>query len=76
MEEGVENIRSIKFGYERYEGEPQRSDFRLAIISGPHGMGIPIGDYGKILMIVIGFGIVAQLSYLKQLVRGLNNYQV
>lgn len=76
MEEDVENIKPTKFGYERYEGEPQRSDFRLAIFSGPHGTGIPVGDYGKVLMIATGFGIVAQLPYLKQLVRGTNNYQV
>ena len=76
MEEGVENIQPTKFGYERYEGEPQRSDFRLAVISGPHGMGIPVGDHGKVLMIATGFGIVAQIPYLKQLVWGLNRHQV
>ena len=39
-------------------------------------MGIPVGDYGKVLMIATGFGIVAQLQYLKQLAQGLNNYEV
>jgi hypothetical protein len=76
MEEGVENIQPTKFGYEHYEGEPQRSDFRLAIISGPYGIGNPVGDYGKVLMITTGLGIVAQLPYLKQLAQGLNNHQV
>ncbi len=55
IEEGVENIQPTRFGYERYEGEPQWSDFRLAIISGPHGMEIPVGDYGKVLMIATVF---------------------
>ncbi len=76
LEEGVENTTPSKFGYECYEGEPQRSDFRLAIVSGPHGTGISVGDYGKVLMIATGFGIAAQLPYLKELVRGFNNYQV
>ena len=74
--EGVENTTPSKFGYESYEGEPQRSDFRLAIFSGPHGTGISVGDYGKVLMIAAGFGIAAQLPYLRELVRGFNNYQV
>lgn len=76
LEEGVENTTQSKFGYECHEGEPQRSDFRLAIFSGPHGTGISVGDYGKVLMIAVGFGIAAQLRYLKELVRGFNNYQV
>ena len=59
IEEGFENIQPTKFGYERYEGEPQRSDFRLAIISRPHGIGIPVSDYRKVLIIATGFGIVS-----------------
>ncbi len=74
LEEGVENTTPLKFGYESYEGEPQRSDFRLAIFSGPHGTGVSVGDYGKVLMIAAGFGIAAQLPYLRELVSGFNNY--
>ena len=76
LEEGFENSTPSNFGYESHEGEPQRSDFRLTIFSGPHGKAIPIGDYGKVLMIATGFGIAAQLPYLKELVSGFNNYQV
>ena len=76
LEESTENITQSKFGYKGYEGEPQASDFRLAIISGPHGSGISVGDYGKVLMIATGFGIAAQLPYLKELVHGFNSYQV
>ena len=74
--EGVEDTTPWKFGYQSYEGEPQRSDYRLTIFSGPHGTGIPVGDYGKVLMIAAGFGIAAQLPYLKESVSGFNNYQV
>ncbi len=76
LEKDVENITSSKFDYECYEGEPQRSDFRLAIVSEPHGTSISVDDYEKILMIVTKFDIVAQLSYLKELIREFNNYQV
>ena len=76
LEEGFENTTPSNFGYESYEGEPQRSDFRLAIFSGPHGKAVSIGDYGKVLMIATGFGIAAQLPYLRELVSGFNNYQV
>ncbi len=76
LEKGVENITSSKFGYECYEDEPQRSDFRLAIVSEPHGTNTSVGDYGKVLMIVTEFDIAAQLSYLKELIREFNNYQV
>ena len=76
FEEAAANAMQSKFGYKNYEGEPQSSDFRLAIFSGPHGTGVPVGDYGKVLMIAVGFGIAAQLPYLKELVRGFNNYQV
>jgi len=48
----------------------------LAILSGPYGTAVAIGDYGKVLMIATGFGITAQLPYLKELVSGLNNYQI
>ena len=76
LEEAAANAIQPKFGYESYEGEPQSSDFRLAIFSGLHGTGVSVGDYGKVLMIAVGFGIAAQLPYLKELVRGFNNYQV
>lgn len=76
LEEGVKNTTSSRFGYECYEGEPQRSDFRLPIVSGPHDTGISVGDYGKVLTIATGFGFAVQLPYSKELVRGFNNYQV
>lgn len=74
MKKDVKNIQIIKFDYERYEDQSQKSNFRLTIISESYDRGIPINDYEKILIIVIELDIVAQLSYLKQLIRDLNNY--
>lgn len=73
LEEGASQP---KFGYKNASGDPQRSDFRLVLFSGPHGRGISVGDYGKVLMIATDSGIVAQLPYLQELVSGFNNYRV
>lgn len=48
------------------------SRFRLAFFSGPHGLPVSVGDYGKVLMIATGFGIIAQLPLLKELIQGFN----
>jgi len=45
---------------------------RLALFSGPHGTSAPVGDYETVLMVASGFGIAAQLPYLKQLIYGYN----
>ncbi len=45
----------------------------LAWISGPHGSGAPVGEYGSVLMIATGIGIAAQLPYLKELIWGFNH---
>ncbi|KAH8799661.1 cell surface metalloreductase [Xylogone sp. PMI_703] len=44
----------------------------LALFSGPHGSSAPVGDYETVLMVANGFGIAAQLPYLKQLIYGYN----
>jgi NAD(P)H-flavin reductase len=41
-----------------------------ALICGPHGKSAPIGNFETVLMVASGFGIAAQLPYLKQLVYG------
>jgi hypothetical protein len=76
LEAGAIEVAQPKFGYKSFEGEPQLLDFRLAIFSGPHGTGISVGGYGKVLMIATGFGIAAQMPYLTELVRGFNNYRI
>lgn len=68
------------FDHAREHSEVQyqadKSDFHHAIFSGPHGLSAPVGDYGSVLMIATGFGIVAQLPYLKELIQGFNSCQV
>src|SRR5947208_2691041 len=44
----------------------------LSLFSGPHGTSAPVSDYETILMAASGFGMVAQLPYLKQLIYGYN----
>jgi FAD-binding domain/Ferric reductase NAD binding domain len=45
---------------------------RLAPFSGPHGTSAPVRDYKTVLMVASGFGIAAQLPYLRQLIYGYN----
>lgn len=35
------------FEYKNAWSDPQWSDFRFALFSGPHGRGISVGDYGS-----------------------------
>jgi len=58
----------------RYEGGSDWSDFRLALFTGPHGASAPLGEFERVLMVASGFGIVAQLPYLRQLIRGYNDF--
>lgn len=46
---------------------------RLALFSGPHGISVPVGEYETVLMVATGFGIAAQLPYLRKLIHGYNN---
>jgi NAD(P)H-flavin reductase len=56
----------------------QRGQTKLSpvLFSGPHGRSICMDNYEKILMVASGFGIAAQLPYLKQLIRGYNARQL
>jgi NAD(P)H-flavin reductase len=45
---------------------------RLALFSGPHGISVPVGEYETVLMVATGFGIAAQLPYLRKLIHGYN----
>ncbi len=47
LEEGATGGSLPMFGYKNAWGDPQRSDFRFALFSGPHGRGISVGDYGS-----------------------------
>lgn len=50
-----------------------RQDPCRALFSGPHGNSVPVGDYEVVLMVASGYGIVAQLPYLKQLLHDYNS---
>ena len=54
------------------QGSLEPSDLYIAFFSVPHCSGALIGDYGKVLMIATGFGIAAQLPFLKELIQGFN----
>ncbi|KAJ3494077.1 hypothetical protein NLG97_g4307 [Lecanicillium saksenae] len=47
-----------------------------ALFTGPHGNSIPVGDYEVVLMVASGYGIAAQLPYLKQLLHNYNRRSV
>lgn len=44
----------------------------LALFTGPHGTSESVGNYETVLMVASGFGIAAQLPYLKKLIYGYN----
>ncbi|GKT52033.1 ferric/cupric reductase transmembrane component 2 [Colletotrichum spaethianum] len=46
---------------------------RLALISGPHGVSVPVWDYEAVLMVATDHGISALAPYLKKLVYGYNH---
>jgi predicted ferric reductase len=48
----------------------------LVLFSGPHGWSVAVDEYEGVLMIASGFGIAAQLPYLKRLIHGHNARQV
>ncbi|KAK1989752.1 hypothetical protein LX36DRAFT_676348 [Colletotrichum falcatum] len=45
----------------------------LALFGGPHGTSIPVTDYDVVLMVASGYGIAAQLPYLKKLIYEFNS---
>ncbi|KAL9129887.1 MAG: hypothetical protein Q9217_001787 [Psora testacea] len=42
----------------------------------PHGLKVPLADFGSILMIATGFGIASQLPVLRAVIRGYNKCEV
>ncbi|KAK1712145.1 hypothetical protein BDP67DRAFT_438113 [Colletotrichum lupini] len=44
-----------------------------ALFGGPHGMSIPVTDYDVVPMVASGYGIAAQLPYLKKLIYEFNS---
>jgi len=58
----------------RYESGSDRSDFRRALFTDPHGTSASLKKFERVLMIASRFEIVAQLSYLRQLIRDYNDF--
>ncbi|KAL8832495.1 MAG: hypothetical protein Q9191_000222 [Dirinaria sp. TL-2023a] len=58
----------------RYESGSDWNDFRVALFTGPHEASAPLGEYERVLMVASGFGITAQLPYLRQLIRDYNDF--
>lgn len=52
---------------QRYGG---RNIQRRALLSGPHGISIPVWDYRAVLLIASGSGVAAVLPYLTKLIHG------
>ena len=59
-----------------YHGQNRSARNPLVLFSGPHGSSAPMDEYQNIVMIASGFGIAAQLPYLKQLIHGYNTREV
>ena len=58
----------------RHESGSDWSNIPMALFNGPHGASAPLGEYERVLMVASGFGIVTQLPYLRQLIRGYNDF--
>ncbi|KAK7985501.1 hypothetical protein PG996_005258 [Apiospora saccharicola] len=52
--------------------DTNRSAYRTAFFSGPHGKSVPVWDFETVLLVATGFGIAAVLPYLRKLIRGYN----
>ena len=52
------------------------ADLRLALFSGPYGLSAPLAEFETVLLMASGLGIVAQLPYLRSLIRSYNDFQV
>jgi predicted ferric reductase len=44
-----------------------------AFFSGPHGKPIPVNEYGTVVMVASGWGIMAQIPHLQHIIRSFNN---
>ncbi len=58
----------------RYESESDRSDFRRALFTDSHEISASLKKFERVLMIASKFEIVAQLSYLRQLIQDYNDF--
>ena len=59
-----------------YHAQNARAKHSPVMFSGPHGKSVCMDSYENILMVATGFGIAAQLPYLKRLIQGYNARQL
>lgn len=45
----------------------------LTLFSGPHGRSIGVENYGVVILVASGWGLMAQMPYLQALIRGFHN---
>ena len=69
-------LQSFNFGDSKQPAQLLTTSSHLTWLSGPHGSGAPVGEYGSVLMIATGIGIAAQLPYLKELIWGFNHCEI
>ena len=58
----------------RYESGSDYSEFRVALFTDPHRASAPLRKIERVLMVASGFGIITQLPYLRQLIRGYSDF--
>lgn len=73
MELMVEPRRGWTFQLEQRAREdgsgPEERSYRV-LFSRPHGPGIPVDDYGLVVLVASGWGLMAQIPFLQHLIRG------
>jgi hypothetical protein len=75
-EQKVDESVNQAFGFSRrHPGEPESSDYRRVILSGPHGKSYSLGEYDRALLFAEGLGITALLQLLSELIYGLDHRQ-
>lgn len=48
----------------------------IALIDGPYGPELQLGEYGTVLMFATGIGIAGHIPYIKALIRGYNSCEI
>lgn len=52
----------------------RRSRSYAVLFSGPHGLPVPVIDYGIVILAASGSGMLAQFPHLRRLIRGYDNF--
>ena len=59
-----------------YGSGSMQANLLLALFTGAHGLSAPLADFETVFLVASGLGIAAQLPYLRQLIRGYNDFRV